>query len=351
MRLGRFARLDALFVTAAIWFLGKFLRYAFPPLFETLSGTYGVSRTALGTAFTGFMLVYALMQFPSGLLADQFGSVRVIAGGGLVTVAGALVLVVDSPFAVLAAAMLLMGAGTGAHKTVAVRLLTMIYPKRTGRALGILDTIAGFGGVAAPAAVVAVLPNWRGLFLATGIVGIALAVLFRVTNRALHDEPLGTDPGADRAATAPFPGWLDAERGRAPSMVPADEFDGEIRETVTAFQRFHGFEDGLPSIYRCLAQWPSLFETLWADLGPVLESDTFATACDRADERTDAFVDGVPYSPRLAPDALRTQGFDDERISDVQRLFREFDEGAVGDVIPGLHLWAATVGSVGEREW
>lgn len=189
----------------------------------------------------------------------------------------------------------------------------------------------------------------RGQLATFDVVAPRLAVLFRVTNRALHDEPVGADPGTDRATTAPFPDWLDANRGREPSMVPFDEFGEDVAETATAFQRFHGFEDGLPSIYRCLAQWPVLFNGLWEDLGPVLESETFVTACDRADECTDAFVDATPYSPRLAPDTLRTQGFDDELIADVQALFREFDVGAVDDVLPGLHCWAATVDAVGER--
>ena len=108
--LRRFARFDVLLATSGLWFVGKFVRYAFPPLFETFGATYGVSRTVLGTAFTGFMLVYAAMQFPSGLVADRVGSVRVIAAGGLVTATGALALVVDSPFLVLAGAMLVMGA-------------------------------------------------------------------------------------------------------------------------------------------------------------------------------------------------------------------------------------------------
>ena len=183
------------------------------------------------------------------------------------------------------------------------------------------------------------------------VVAPRLAVLFRVTNRVLHDESVGSTPSRDRSATAPFPEWLDADRGSEPSMVPFDEFDDEVTETATAFQQFHGFDEGLPSIYRSLAQWPSLFNALWTDLGPVLESETFERACDRADERTDAFVDSIPYSPRLEPAALELEGFDDELISDVKNLFREFDEGAVDDVLPELHLWAATVDSVGERNW
>jgi len=46
--------------------------------------------------------------------------------------------------------------GTGAYKTVGVRLLSRTYPAQTGRVLGVFDTFGTFGGVAAPAAVVVV---------------------------------------------------------------------------------------------------------------------------------------------------------------------------------------------------
>jgi MFS family permease len=184
---GRLAGYDALVLTAAIWFLAKFLRYVFPPLFDSFGASYGVSDAVLGTAFSGLMLVYAAMQFPSGVLADRLGSVTVITAGVVVAAAAALVLVVDSPFPVLVAAMLVIGAGTGAHKTVAVRLLARAYPARTGRALGILDTTGALSGVVAPAAVVAVaslalgpIANWHLLFLGAGFAGLALAAAFRV---------------------------------------------------------------------------------------------------------------------------------------------------------------------------
>lgn len=212
-RLGRLTRFDALAVTAAIWFLAKLLRYAFPPLFEQLRATYGVSNAVVGGAFTGFMLVYAAMQFPSGVLADRFGSVRVIVAGALLAALGALVLVVESPFPVLVCAMLVIGAGTGAHKTVAVRLLSRIYPRRTGRALGALDTFGTFGGVAAPLAVVAFVgtgtTGWRGFFLVAGLVGIVLAGLFvRRVPRRIPDDRSGADEGPPPIGTreylAPF---------------------------------------------------------------------------------------------------------------------------------------------------
>ncbi|MFC7209971.1 MFS transporter [Natronoarchaeum sp. GCM10025321] len=196
---GRLHEFDALLLVSLLWFLAKFVRYAFPPLFEPLQGVYGVTNAEIGLAYTGFMLTYAAMQFPSGALADRFGSVTVISAGSLLAALAALSLGVDSPFYVLVGAMVLMGAGTGAHKTVAIGLLSRLYPARTGRALGTMDTIGTFAGVAAPAVVVAVLAgpalfgdNWRTLFLAAGVVGLATTATFtvRVSN---PERPAPTD--------------------------------------------------------------------------------------------------------------------------------------------------------------
>jgi len=170
-------RYDALVLASLLWFLAKLLRYAFPPLFETLGAEYGVSTAALGTAFTAFMLVYAAMQFPSGVLADRIGPVWVLVGGALVAAVGSFAVVVAGPFLALVGAMVLIGLGTGAHKTVAIGLLTRVYPGRSGRALGVHDTFGTFGGVAAPAIVAGLLASsatdWRALFL----VGAGVAVL------------------------------------------------------------------------------------------------------------------------------------------------------------------------------
>ncbi|AEH37853.1 major facilitator superfamily MFS_1 [Halopiger xanaduensis SH-6] len=200
----RLARFDVLALTAAIWFLAKLLRYAFPPLFGAFQTSYGVSNATLGTAFTGFMLVYAAMQFPSGVLADRLGSVAVVTAGAAIAATAALTLIIDAPFLVLVAAMLVMGAGTGTHKTVSVRLLSRAYPARTGRALGVFDTVGTFSGVVAPTAVVTVAglsfafgESWRLIFLLAGVVGLTLAVLFRV--RVPKRVP--TEATADGAAS------------------------------------------------------------------------------------------------------------------------------------------------------
>ncbi|MEZ3168039.1 MFS transporter [Halorubrum ejinorense] len=206
----RIREYDALVLVSLVWFLGKFVRYLFPPLFESIQFAYDVSNATVGTAFTGFMIVYALLQFPSGAVADRVGPVRVIVAGALVAGTGSLALVFDAPFAALVAAMVVIGAGTGVHKTVSVRLIARVYPARTGRMLGAHDTLGALGGVAAPAVVAAVLSappalaavlprlpgaDWRAPFLLTGVLAVSLAVVTGLRLRG--DTRLGGASDAD----------------------------------------------------------------------------------------------------------------------------------------------------------
>jgi MFS family permease len=197
--LARARTLDVLALTALLWLLAKVLRYALPPLFGTFRSTYGVSNTELGVVFSALMVGYAAMQFPSGALADRIGTVRVIVGGAVVASAASLVLFVSSTYLLLLVAVVGIGVGTGAHKTVAITLLSTVYTERTGRALGTMDTVGELGGVVAPALVVAVLAasiRWQYVFLVAALGGVVLAVAFglRVPDR-LPDDGAATNGG------------------------------------------------------------------------------------------------------------------------------------------------------------
>lgn len=230
----RLRQYDALALTAAIWFLGKFLRYAFPPLFGPLQETYAVSNTVIGTAYGALMVAYAGMQFPSGALSDSLGPVRVITVGALIAAVGALSIVVPGSLALLVGGMVLIGLGSGAHKTVAVPMLSSIYRKRPGRALGVMDTLGAFGGVVAPPAVVLLLdsPGWRYVFVAGGLVGLALALEFRrrVPERLPDSDRGVTDQVAEENVTPD--GGPDDTNGDGPDESGSDESTLSVYTTL-----------------------------------------------------------------------------------------------------------------------
>lgn len=191
----------------------------------------------------------------------------------------------------------------------------------------------------------------RGQLATFDVVAPRLAVLFELADRRLHDEPVGEAFASERAATAPLPNWLDRDRGVAPTMGSADDLDGDAAATVSEIRGFHGFDDSLPSIYRCLVQWPSFLTAAWSELEQSLESDAFEDACDRADDLTAEFVADLPYDPRLTPDDLERRGMDEDAIEDVQGLFRQFSRGPVETVLPAIPLYAEAVDAAGRREW
>lgn len=189
----------------------------------------------------------------------------------------------------------------------------------------------------------------QGQLATFDVVAPRLAVLFETMDRVLHDGDVGIDPATTRGATAPFPEWLDADRGLAPTMTSAADAPDELDDAIAEVRSFHGFDESLPSIYRCLAQWPTLLDSAWNDLEPAFRSEAFDRARDRSDEVIGEFVASTPYRPRITPEDLRSAGFDDSLVDDVSGLFREFNRGAVETVLPTLPVYASTVDAAGVR--
>ncbi|MFH5797005.1 MFS transporter [Haladaptatus sp. CMAA 1911] len=280
----RVSEYDALLLTAALWFLAKFLRYALPALFPTFRTQFGVSNALLGTIFTVTMLCYSLMQFPSGVLADRYGAVQVIAAGAVITGGGALVLGIAAPFTVLVGGMFLVGLGTGIHKTVSIRLLSRVYPARTGRALGLFDTLGAFGGVAAPTAVVLVTDagNWHLLFLVGTVTGFALAggVLAFVPRRTSDSVDIDGDGSANALALRQYLALFRSRRFTA--FVGATVCFSFAYNGVVAFLPLYLTEHGLTGsnaslIYSALFA-VSLVQVVTGDLSDRIGRLPLATA-------------------------------------------------------------------------
>ncbi|MFC7133270.1 MULTISPECIES: MFS transporter [Salinibaculum] len=178
----RIRRADALILTSLLWFMALFLRYVLPPLFGTFQIQYDVSRAELGLAYSALMIAYSTMQFPAGWLADRLGMVKVIVGGAAVFGTAALLISLSLSWYGLVAGLVLVGVGTGGHKTVSLPLLSNRYPSSPGRTLGLMDMVGQFGGVAGPAAVVAIGmlgADWRILFLlSAGVIFLLAGVFF-----------------------------------------------------------------------------------------------------------------------------------------------------------------------------
>lgn len=201
---------DLVILVSLLWFMIQFLRFAFPPLFETFQGIYGVTNTQTGILFTALMLAYAFVQFPAGVLGDRMGRPVVILGGAVVFSGAALLAAFSPTFLVMTIAAVIIGLATGPHKAVSIPLLSSQYPDRTGRALGAMDTIGQFGGMTAPLIVVAFLSIalWQGVFIFGGALSLAFSLLFYLRIRGdeslqVREAPTKTD-GEDDGSGASY---------------------------------------------------------------------------------------------------------------------------------------------------
>jgi len=184
----------------------------------------------------------------------------------------------------------------------------------------------------------------RGQAAAFDAVCPRLLVLFALFDRRLSGESTGDALGDDRATTAPFPEWLDGQRGRRPTMISQEA----AREAAPA-DLLDDFDEMVPSIYRVLAQWPPYLQRAWDDLSPVFDGDAFADAREDVQEMVDAYLDRLPYSPQVDPESLSRRGFDDETVADLQAFYATFAEDGTA-VVTTLPVYAATVDATGERE-
>ena len=137
--------------------------------FETTRGT-------IGLALTGMWALYALFQFPSGVLADRYGERRLVLVALTATGLGTVLVALSRSLPEFSVFVLLLGAGAGLFFAPASALVSRLYPDQ-GRALGILTASGAVAGIVFPAVggVVGTRLGWR-VALAVGALTVAVAL-------------------------------------------------------------------------------------------------------------------------------------------------------------------------------
>ncbi|EMA38657.1 MFS transporter [Halococcus hamelinensis] len=162
----------------------------YPVLLPSLSESFDLTLTTAGLLVTLIWITYAIGQVPGGVLADRYGE-RTILTAGLVTVAGAVSLVVLAPTTwSLFAATGLIGAGLSLYPVARITVLSDLYPDRIGRVLGITMAAGDTGQTVLPlvAGVLIGLAWQAGLvFVVPLLVVVAVAVWRSLPSTAPSD--------------------------------------------------------------------------------------------------------------------------------------------------------------------
>ncbi len=141
-------------------------------------------------AFISF-LMYGAMALPIGFISDRIGSLKVIKIGlilFIVSIAG--IFLSKGPFT-LGLSVLLLGMGAGTYHPAGLSLVSRIYPKDMGKAMGFNGLLGNLGEASSPiiAAAVGVYIGWRYPYLFWSVpIFILLLVSLTIKDSKIKDH-------------------------------------------------------------------------------------------------------------------------------------------------------------------
>ncbi|MGI4856452.1 MAG: MFS transporter [Janthinobacterium lividum] len=235
IRRAQFTAVTLLMISGIVNYLDRGTLAVANPL---IRADLGLSLAEMGWLLSAFSWSYALCQLPVGALVDRIGA-RWLLGIGLIIwsfaqAAGGLV----STFSYFIIARIILGIGEAPQFPSAARVVSSWFPVRArGTPTGIFNSASPLGSALAPLCISALIAafSWRWAFVATGVLGLLVAIIWLLVYR---------DP-VRAALTVTETAYLD--KGAAPA------------DTVTA---------AAPRRKLSFAQWRELFSyrTTWGML-------------------------------------------------------------------------------------
>jgi len=164
---------------AAAFVLAFFHRVAPGAISAELQGTFSASATLLGFIAAMYFYPYALMQLPSGMMADSLGPRRLCFGGLIVAGAGSILFGYASDATWLLVGRGLVGLGVAVAFVSVLKLIANWFGEHEfGTWVGMLMLLGNLGGTlaTAPLAWITQYLSWRHVFGGIGVLSVLLAL-------------------------------------------------------------------------------------------------------------------------------------------------------------------------------
>jgi sugar phosphate permease len=278
-------RWSAYAIVAAAYVLSFFHRVAPAAIAGDLADTFHTSGVALGVLAATYFYVYTVMQIPTGVLVDKFGTRRIVTVGGMLAGVGSLAFGAAPTFTVATIGRTLVGLGVSVMFVALLKLVAEWFREREFATMaGVTVFLGNMGAIlsAAPLAWLVTVVSWRSVFVAAGVISIVLGIL---TWFVVHDRP--QDVG----------------------LASPHEFPAESHRPSTPWQT------GLLEVMRNPCSWPGFF----ANIGLAGTLLTFVGLW------------GVPY------------------LVQAHGMARTIATWHTSSMLLGFALGAVTVGSVSDR--
>lgn len=162
------------------------------PLLPLIRDAFALSYAESGFAVSAYSLSLGFSNAPMGVLADRFGSRRVIAVGLVLTGMASLAIGLAGSFAQLLVLLVVLGVVSGSYHAPAASLLARAFPAKVrGAAMGLHITGGHLSFFATPlvaAGLVAAIGTWRAPYLAFAVAPILAGVVVWALAPGDHEE-------------------------------------------------------------------------------------------------------------------------------------------------------------------
>lgn len=186
---------------------------AVPPLLPAIVDDLGISSVEAGVGLSLMSACYALVQYPSGRLADELSATTVLLASLLAASLGLLAITGAVSYGLFLVGVVTIGVGWGLYTTPGRTLLSTLFVDRRGEAFGLHMAASDVSGVVAAGLAVAVLAlaTWRSAFLPVLLVLVPTAFLLHRASEepvVVRRVDLGVWETGGRLGRQPHLRWL-----------------------------------------------------------------------------------------------------------------------------------------------
>lgn len=189
----------------AVFALHAYVRGIDAVLGEILQTDLGISAADIGVVTSAYLLTYALMQIPAGIMLDAWGYRRTLALLLVVASCGALIFSQGEGTATLTLGRAVLGLGMAVSLSAAVKALAdCVSADQMPTYNGFVIALGGVGALLATAPSVALFSvvDWRAVFVSLSATLLILAVVVLRVGRAMTGDTQTSQAG-----------WSDAFAG------------------------------------------------------------------------------------------------------------------------------------------
>jgi MFS family permease len=194
---------------------------------EFLMTDFTISATRLGTLSAIYFVVYALMQIPSGVIADTLGTRTSIVSGNLVAGLGSILFGLAPSFEMACFGRFMVGLGVSVVFVSIMKSNSIWFHEKVfGMMSGVTLLLGNLGSIiaAAPLSYLLTLFQWRSIFLGIGCFSLCLALLGFLMVRRPEDM-----------------GFLPPNSGTTGKGLPAGSWLKNLKNVITTTRVWPGF--------------------------------------------------------------------------------------------------------------